>query len=301
MPAFDITILTESRYDRPEQITEYIAGIQLEDELLKKALERRGMKVARTDWANPDFDWSNTKYAIFRSTWDYFHRFDEFKEWLDSTSQLTSFINPLETILWNMDKHYLADMQNKDVNIPDTVFIHRGERTSLDELLKKTGWEDCILKPTVAGTARHTYRLNPSNTEDYEDVFQELIANEDMMLQVFIESIITKGEVSLVMIGGSYSHAVLKRAKGDDFRVQDSFGGTLHEYQPTTEEIAFAEMAMAKCEPVPLYARVDVMWDNKGALALGELELIEPELWFRKNPIAAELLAEVIVNSLMKR
>jgi hypothetical protein len=31
-------------------------------------------------------------------------------------------------------------------------------------------------------------------------------------------------------------------------------------------------------------------------VVLTELELIEPELWFRNNPLAAELLAKTIQN-----
>ena len=47
-----------------------------------------------------------------------------------------------------------------------------------------------------------------------------------------------------------------------------------------------------------MYARVDIVYDNKNNLALSELELIEPELWFRNNPKAATLLSETIFNSI---
>ena len=42
---------------------------------------------------------------------------------------------------------------------------------------------------------------------------------------------------------------------------------------------------------MPIYARVDMFTDNDGQLALSELELIEPELWFRNNPDSADKLA----------
>ena len=44
------------------------------------------------------------------------------------------------------------------------------------------------------------------------------------------------------------------------------------------------------------FARVDLVWDNNGELALSELELIEPELWFRFNAEAADELAEGIID-----
>jgi hypothetical protein len=45
---------------------------------------------------------------------------------------------------------------------------------------------------------------------------------------------------------------VLRARPGDDLRVQDDHGGTLHPHDPTPEEVRFAERAMAACEPRPL-------------------------------------------------
>jgi hypothetical protein len=97
-----------------------------------------------------------------------------------------------------------------------------------------------------------------------------------------------------MLFGGRYSHAVLKKAKQGDYRVQDDFGGSVRDYSPTAEEIEFAEKTVAACSPVPIYARVDVIWDNDNQLCVSELELIEPELWFRTCPSAAELFAEEV-------
>ena len=48
------------------------------------------------------------------------------------------------------------------------------------------------------------------------------------------------------------------------------------------------------CTELPLYARVDIFEDNSGELALAELEIFEPELWFRLYPEAAELQAKAV-------
>ena len=112
------------------------------------------------------------------------------------------------------------------------------------------------------------------------------------MVQEFQQDVIDRGEVSLMVMGGVFTHAVLKRAKSGDFRVQDDFGGTLEDYEPTPEEIEFSERAIAAVSPLPAYARVDLIRDNDDQLALIELELIEPELWFRRCPKAAQVLAD---------
>jgi len=126
--------------------------------------------------------------------------------------------------------------------------------------------------------------------------FQRLISEEAMLFQEFQYKIQEQGEISLIMIGGEYSHAVLKKAKKGDFRVQDDFGGTVEEYDATNKEINFAQRTLNACPQNPLYARVDVFYDNNNRLALGELELIEPELWFRNHPEATTKLANTVLE-----
>lgn len=296
MKKYDVVILTESRYLNPAKVNDYIQNILTEEELLKKALEKHDLKVIRKDWADPDFDWSSTKCAIFRTTWDYFDRFDEFQTWLSKIETQTQLINPVSTIRWNMDKHYLQDLENNGIRIVETLYIKRGENRSLANIYIDSGWDDAILKPTVAGAARHTYKLNPNNIADHEAIFAELIAKEDMMLQPFQYNIATKGEVSFMVMGGKFTHAILKKAKSGDFRVQDDFGGTVHNYEASSEEISFVESVVRACNPLPAYARVDVMWNNDDQLAVSEVELVEPELWFRECHKAADVLAEEVLE-----
>ena len=58
-------------------------------------------------------------------------------------------------------------------------------------------------------------------------------------------------------------------------------------------------MNIEKCPERTLYARVDIIYDNENKLALNELELIEPELWFREYPKSAEILADKVNNYLL--
>lgn len=300
MPQFDITILTDQRYLAPSPGVPYIENIFLEAQILTEALEQCGFNVTRTNWDDPDFNWTATRFAIFRTTWDYFDRFPEFSKWLDATEQLTKFINPVQLLRWNMDKHYLIELQEKGIPIPTTEFIKPGETRSLPEIMESLGWDEFVLKPAVSGAGRHTYRIKAGEGAQHEAVFKELIAKESMLLQAFMHNVPTKGEVAFMVIGGKFTHAVLKRAKKGDFRVQDDFGGTLHEYHPSAQEIAFAQEAVKACPSLPYYARVDVIWDNDDQLCISELEMIEPELWFRRCPEAAMELAKVLKQDLLE-
>ena len=296
--SFDITILTDHRYVSPTKIDEYIQNVLDEDNSLKIALEKRGLRVTRTNWDNPTFDWSSTRYVIFRTTWDYFDRFEEFSKWLEKTASKTQFINPKELIYWNIDKHYLNDLEEAGIRIPNTLFIEQGDQRKLEDIISQLDWAEYILKPVVSGGGRHTYRFDGKNRHQHDAIYSELIQNESMMLQEFQHQILTKGEVAFMVFGGKFSHAVLKKAKTGDFRVQDDFGGSIHAYNATEEEIKFIEKAVSACQPQPVYARVDVLWNNQDQLCIGEIELIEPELWFRMDKDSANACADAILQYL---
>jgi len=204
------------------------------------------------------------------------------------------FINPIELVLWNLDKHYLKDLAEHQINIPETIFVEAKEETSLIELFERTGWDKAILKPAISGTTRHTYTLRPDLLNNYEEQFQQLIANEVMLLQKFQNSIFDRGEISLIFFAGKYSHAVLKMVRPGDFRVQKDFGGSIQSYEPIKKEILLSTKCLGLCPSMPVYATVDIINDNHGQPAVAELELIEPELWFRLKPKAANEMAVAI-------
>ncbi|MEP2024257.1 MAG: hypothetical protein ABJH98_12450 [Reichenbachiella sp.] len=298
MPKYDIVLLTDSRFVVDCPPNQYADNVVLEDKLLFDAFEQKGLKVYKTNWDNPEFDWTSTKCVIIRTTWDIYDdgKFEQFQSWLERVKDQTHLINDYETIQWNIDKHYLQDLDARGIKTPPTLFIPKGETKTLEELVSASGWESPILKPAISGGGRHTYKLDNNNLTEVASTFSELIKVESMLLQEFQQNVVEKGELTLMVFDGKYSHAVLKKAKAGDFRVQDDFGGTVHDYEPSSEEIAFAERVVSVCDPVPLQARVDFIWDNEGDLCVSELELIEPELWFRNKKGSAEACVDGVVK-----
>lgn len=295
---YDVAILTEARYLAPDESDWYTRQIHTEDGLLRDALSARGLRVCRVNWADPDVEWPQIRTAIFRSTWDYFHRFAEFAPWLERASQSTRLFNEAGLIHWNLDKHYLGELEKSGIGIVPTQYIESGDTRTLHAIITASGWEETILKPVVSGAARHTYRLTAANIAEHEAIFRELIAHESMMLQPFQRAITGEGELSLMVIDGKVTHAIRKTAQAGDFRVQDDWGGTVHPHTASPEEIDFAQRAVAAVPFDVLYARVDLIRDNHGQLAIMELEMIEPELFFRFCPEAADVFAEGLVRRL---
>lgn len=274
-----IAILTEDRYEKPLKKNSYIDNILREDFLLLKALESVGFAVSRVSWSSKTVNWECFDYAIFRTTWDYFERLDEFLNWLHDCSKKLKFLNSLDLIKWNLDKNYLKDFNS--IGIVPSLFLKKQTNITLDDIFKEKGWEKIVIKPTISAAAWNTHLITKKNINKMEVVFNRLNANFEMIIQQFQESVLSFGEISMVVFGGKFSHAVLKKGKKNDFRVQDDFGGSVYLYNASKKEIAFAEKVVSSCFCKPIYARVDVLYDNEKNLVLSELELIEPELWFR--------------------
>ncbi|MCP5222105.1 MAG: hypothetical protein H6944_10515 [Zoogloeaceae bacterium] len=299
MPAtIDVVILTEDRYTTLDAGDWYQQQIATEDGLVADALRARGLSVERRSWADPDMHWHDTRCALFRSTWDYFDRFDAFSQWFDKAARHTRFFNDAATLRWNMDKRYLADLSAAGVAIVPTVYVDRGDAATLADIMATQGWPEAVFKPVVSGAARLTYRIDTANAAAHEAIFADCVATETMMVQAFEPAIVNSGELSLIVIDGVTTHAIRKTAKAGDFRVQDDHGGTVHTHAPADDERAFAEAAARACATLPLYARVDFVRRGPGDFRLMELELIEPELFFRFHPPAADALAKAVVKRL---
>ena len=290
----DITLLTCRAYYKPDIVTPYIQNILLEQELLKSAFEAQGLKVDITYWDNPTYEWQETKSVLFRTIWDYFERFDEFWEWLEQVKTKTRLINSYELIKWNIDKHYLKDMSSWGIETVPTYFADKGCNMKLHEIAKRNQWKDLVIKPAISASAFKTYKILANEIQANEKLFNSLVQERNMLVQPYFETITQLGEASLMVFDGKFTHAILKKARPGDFRVQDDFGGTVHNYIPTKAEINFAEEVFKTCKTKPVYGRVDIVWDNDKNFYLSELEIIEPELWIRNYPKCAERIAEAV-------
>lgn len=299
-----ITLLTESRYHKPVEIDWYIQQVLDEDRLIQDALQQRGFVVDRKAWSDPKVNWNEQDVLIFRSTWDYFHRFEDFRKWLSQLPPSVTCINPVELIQWNLDKHYFNDLKSKGVEVVPSSFrcpAEAGDANMVPDLSSwcdEFGGEEWVLKPAISGAGRHTYRFRKGDIQDLEAAYSALLKKECLLLQPFQQRVLTEGEVSVMVVDGTITHSVRKIAKPGDFRVQDDFGGSVVDHVASDEERDLAERAIAACSPRPLYGRVDILTINNGQKAVSELELIEPEMWFRKKPKAAVFFAEAAAKSL---
>jgi glutathione synthase/RimK-type ligase-like ATP-grasp enzyme len=262
-------------------------------------LTKRGITVTPALWDSETVDWKLFDLIVMRSPWDYYKRFAEFSEWLNTLEGLPLW-NPLNVIRWNYDKSYMRDLQNRGVPIVPTVVIPQGAERTLEAMIADHGWLKAIVKPTISAGAYETWMTEPQYAKDDQAAFDALLKKSAVMIQPFIPEITQAGEWSFIFFDKQFSHAVLKKPRPGDFRVQPQWGGTTEGItEPPAALLAQAELVLnAVTEPL-LYARVDGV-EVEGKFLLMELELIEPRLFFHNAPDASVRFADAVEKRLKK-
>jgi hypothetical protein len=118
------------------------------------------------------------------------------------------------------------------------------------------------------------------------------------MIQPYLPSIESAGEVSLLFFGGRYSHAVVKRPQPGDYRVQPEYDGIIARHEPDEAEMAVAAAVLDAIGEELLYARIDLVRGLSGRPELIEVELIEPDLYLGFDPGGGAVYAEAILSAL---
>lgn len=258
-------------------------GQDPDEDLALPALKQAGLEVDVVVWDDPSVPWASYDRAVLRSTWDYPQRLDDFRSWLEQVAAATDLRNPLPMLRWNLDKHYLTDLDRAGVPVTATAFIEPGEQPT---------WpgDEFVVKPAVGAGSRDAASYAPDQ-QDQARTHVERLHDDGVtaLVQPLVRSVPVEGEWPLVFLGGRYSHAASKRV---DLPRADSVEGLFAEetnqpYVADEKQIAVAQAAVDVVTArfgVPAYARVDLVRDDDGAPRVLELELVEPSLFLTEGP-----------------
>ncbi len=271
-------------------------GYVSDDELAIAPLADVGWQVSTISWRDKTVNWDDFEIVVIRTTWDYQRYPDEYLEVLASINRTSAQLeNPVDLVKWNLSKEYLREIAGRGVPIVPTIWNQYYDETSFREWLQLLASDEIIIKPTVSATAEHTYRLT-----QYDPALAALFADRRFMVQPFMPSIVSEGEYSLFYFNGEFSHAILKRPKPADFRVQEEHGGFISSVFPDAKMLEAGRKAAEQIGPQPLYARVDLVREAEGKFLLMELELIEPALYFRMDEQSPRRFAEALADRMDK-
>lgn len=178
-------------------------------------------------------------------------------------------VNHPRTIRHNVGKHYLWQLERNGVRVIPTYSID-------DEIGRRlASGERFVLKPIFGERGKGVILASAP-----DDLGAIASRGQHYIAQNYMPSV-RAGEKSLTFLGFGYQHAVLKRPCPDnphEFRCNESLGGTVSIYEPSADELAYAEnvlrvYASLGC-PVH-YSRVDFIDTDEGP-ALMEAELLNP-------------------------
>jgi glutathione synthase/RimK-type ligase-like ATP-grasp enzyme len=268
------------------------------EQLLPPALSALGAQVSICIWTDPSVQWQSFDAVIIRCPWDYHEKLPDFLSWLNRLRELkVSVINDLDTLMWNLNKKYLFELSQKHLPVIPSLCVTPDNQRSLAELMKQLDSKQIVVKPVQSAGAWRTLRVSLDNMLEVDREFSIWRQEQDFLVQPFMPEIMSEGEWSLIFFGGKFSHALLKRAKAGDFRVQSDHGGTVHAVDVSVDIQAQAQAILNTLERMPCYARVDGVLRD-GQFMLMELELLEPELFLELDAEAPHRFARAIMHTL---
>jgi hypothetical protein len=282
-----------------------LPNLDPDDRLLVDALTAVDVRAKAAVWTDPLQDWSAAAVTVIRSTWDYHESVPAFTCWVERVASVSRILNAAAAVRWNAHKFYLRDLWEKGVPIVPTVWLERGSRTNLTNIIREQGWSSAVVKPAYGASADGVRFVGPQSEqrEGGQRYVDHLLREQDGLLQPYFRSVSEYLERALVFIGGTYSHAVTKRpfmhANIDLAARAGVPAGSAGEVpvEATAREVAIATQALEASGFSSTYARVDLLRDEADSVRVLEVELIEPALYLFAQPGAAEKLARAIVES----
>jgi len=238
----------------------------------KKVFEENGDQLEEADWRC--FDFENTKFDLIfaRTVWDYVRHKSEFIEFLRKAEEYSILANSSKIIEWNIEKYYLREFHKMELPVINSFFPD--EPTPILEIFDHLETNEIVVKPVLGEGGYGITRYKRSELGETP----EILVQTNHFVQPMMPSIISEGEISMVFIGGKFTHAVLKKCADGEYRVQTSHGGTEEAYAPSAQEIVLATRFVDALPDSPLACRVDFIREGK-SLLLMELEAIEPILY----------------------
>jgi len=266
-------------------------GWFIDDDLVHPPLRDLGWQIENVPW-DKAVDWDQFDVVVIRSPWDYQDHLDKFMRVLEDIDRSSAILlNSLESIRWNINKHYLFELAEKGAQLIPSIKLFSPKKADIRESFDRFGTDDIIIKPMIGANADDTYRINTHVQGDISKIFDKRAC----MIQPFMKSVVEEGEYSVMYFNGRRSHTILKTVGHNDFRVQEEHGGGVVPIEsPEPALLQAADRAMAAVGYDTLYARVDLVRSVQNSFALMELELIEPALYFRFAENSAKEFAACI-------
>lgn len=258
---------------------------------LIEAFGARGIGVACLPWQHPDEDrFANAGLILPLCAWDYAATPQAFQDWILRIAAAGGrFANAPDLMLWNVDKGYLLDLAARGVSVPRTIMLQDTTFDALAIAMADHGWRRAVLKPAIGQSGNGVALLDLDQTGDWP---RRLAGRH--ILQPFLPEIREHGEVSLIYLHGTFSHAALRRPAKGEWRANSQYGVAVERVRPDAAMLERARSALDALRAMPVYARVDGCPSSGQGFVVTEVELIEPALFLHLCHEKADRIADFL-------
>ncbi len=262
----------------PNSVGERADSFERDEEMgkLVPAFAKAGMELDLIPWRGASERAEAYEAMLPLLVWDYFEGNEQaFISEMAKVDAKTHLSNRFKTLRWNSDKTYLDELKALGAPVIQTVSLERVTQAGLTKAFETLETNRIVIKPQIGGGAWR--QVLYTQGDPFPD--KEALPPQGALVQAFLPNVETEGEYSFLFFGGKFSHALVKRPKKGDYRVQSLYGGREETYIPSSRERATARAVMEALTFTPLYARVDLIRGLSGSLQLIELEMLEPYLY----------------------
>ncbi|HEX2139098.1 MAG TPA: hypothetical protein VHG33_05240 [Woeseiaceae bacterium] len=269
-------------------VMDNVEGWSIDADLGIPPLEALGWRVEQVRWRSREARWDEFDAVYIGTPWDYPEDVDGFLAVLERIDASRAvLVNPLALVRWNLPKTYLRDLESRGAAIVPSRWREQLAPGELEASFEELKAERIVVKPVVSTNARDTFLLAREEAARAEPDLLRVFEQRALIVQPFIEEVQAEGEYSLFYFGSEFSHAILKKPKARDFRVQEEHGASIAPVAaPEAALVAVADGILEQVQPSPAYARCDLVRGPDGSFLLMELELIEPSMYLRMHPDA---------------
>lgn len=206
-------------------------------------------------------------------------------------------VNDPATIRHNIDKNYLFQLADKNIRVGTPFTIKEAVEKRLSKGLP------CVIKPIFGERGLNV--MLARTTSDLEAI----AGNETKYIAQEFMPEIRDGEKSLAFLGFDFQHAVVKmpnQQNAEEFRCNESLGGTVAIYEPTEEELQYSVNLLRTYESFgcPIhFSRIDFVTTSSGP-SLIEAELLNPSIYAnysKKGPQFGQAIARYFDGLIKKK
>ncbi|BDH57638.1 hypothetical protein MTP03_25770 [Tsukamurella sp. PLM1] len=257
------------------------------------ALRAAGHEAEAAVWTDSAVDWEAFDAVVIAGAWDYAQRYDDFLGWAWRAAAQTLVLNPEPLVRWYADKRYLADYASEGLPMVPAQFITVHDATLDHDYLDV----DHVVRPSISGGLAEAFRFGPADADASRAKLEEIKASgSSVMVFPYAGEV---GSISLVYIGGEYSHAfgrdLAAEVNGDPAEGRPA--EVLTDAEPTDAERALADAALKPIDPAnpPLYVRVDLVRTPAGDPLILEVQVVQPDLHLERIDGGAAKFADAVV------